>query len=127
MAKRAKEAGNGYDPALMRDLMGQLDDVHAEYLSAQGGWMAQAKGIRAKNAPIYDEAKEKGVDPKVLRKLWNARLKIQAGKKVINDLERDDRQAAEMMADALGDQDTAPLFQFAKRRRRASGEAARAE
>lgn len=124
MARKAKDTGaNGVDAEVMRDAMGQLKEC-ADQLSSEKGRYMQACGvIRQRMAAVYDEAAEKGATKKEMRAIFKASETLAKAKKIIADLENDERDRAGMMADALGDDELAPLFVFAKRRRK-RGEAA---
>lgn len=120
MARKAKEAAasNGFDPETCRDLIGRLDDCRAEKLSVHGSYMADCGVIAGKVRGIYDEAKERNIPVRPLKKFVAARVKLGEARKIISDLEKDDRDLAHLIAEAAGDDSAMPLFVFAKARKK---------
>jgi DNA repair ATPase RecN len=111
--------GNGYDPAVLQNVVGRIEHELAELLSERGAYMQRCKVIRDRINEIYEEAKEANQLPKkVLRKLIQTRefeRKIEAN---LAKLEEDDRQLYQALEDALGDFGDTPLGQAALDRAR---------
>lgn len=129
MARKAREGTNGFEPEVVQDIMGRLDENATQLASLKGTYMRDAQLIRADKAAILDEAAEKGLPKRTVAKLFKARQRLASAKKIIADLEPDDRDLASVMADALGSDETAPLFVFAKAtrgKRKRNGETASA-
>ena len=118
MPRKAREGTNGIDPEVMKSAFADLDSIEEELASEKGAYMQRCQQIRARRALVFDEADAKGATKTELKALFKAHRRIASARKVIADLEKDQRDRANMMADALGNDDLMPLFVAASRRRR---------
>lgn len=114
MAKPAKEAAatNEYDPKVIQNLVGKIDQHFADLASEQGSYMQRCRTIRESIAATYDEGKARGVPKKELRAFVSGRQKLAKARAVLDDLEPDQRQTVEMLAKAYGDAADLPLFAY---------------
>jgi uncharacterized protein (UPF0335 family) len=111
MAKDARHGNNGYDSATVQNLVGRIENLFNEIATLREKFAEECKPIREDIKSVFDEAPARGIPKKELRKFVAARMKLEAARKVLNDLEADQRETVEMLADAFGDAADLPLFE----------------
>lgn len=109
MAKSAT-ATNNFDTELVQSLVGRIEECFTRLDSERGTYMLACKGIRSDMKDIYTEAKARGVPKKELRVFVEARQKLEAARRGLDELEADVRETVEMIAQAFGDSQDLPLF-----------------
>jgi hypothetical protein len=109
MAKAA-DASNTFDPALIQNLVGKIEGYFSDLDSERGTYMQRCRGIRESISAVYDEAKARGVPKKELRVFVNGRQALEKARRVLADLEAEQRETVEMLAEAFGDAADLPLF-----------------
>ncbi len=109
MAKPA-EATNTFESAVVKSLTGKIDGYHADLESERGSYMRKCRGIRESITAAYDEAKARGIPKKEFRAFITGRQKLEKARKVLADLEPEQRETVEMLAEAFGDAADLPLF-----------------
>lgn len=115
-------AGNGYDPAQLQALLGEIDDADMRLASLKGEYMQSCKGPRSDITSVFERAKEAGIPMRAFRTfVKNHRLSKQSDANVAK-LEDDDRAEYAQLSDAFGP-DT-PFGQYAARRANPQHEAA---
>jgi hypothetical protein len=117
MAKPASSK-NTFDSAIVRSLVGKIDGYLDDLASEHGSYMQACRGIRESIAGVYDEAKARGVPKKELRAFVSARIKLRKARAVLDNLEADQRETVEMLAEAFGDAADLPLFESRIKRAR---------
>jgi len=109
MAKPAKQS-NTYDPDLVKSLVGRIEGHFSDLDTERGKYMNACRSIRDDIAGIYEEAKARGVPKKELRAFVSSRQKLEAARRVLEELEQEQRATVEMLAEAFGDAKDLPLF-----------------
>lgn len=130
MARRVTAAdariGNGYDGEKLKAYIGKIEGYFADMESEKGAYMRRCRSIRDSINVVYEEAKALGIPKKVLKAHIDLR-KLEGKKEaIVANLDGDDAESFEMMADALGDFATLPLGQAALKRAGADPDAAAA-
>lgn len=112
MAKPAKaeSGGNGYDPGVVQNIVGRIEDCFDEIESERGKFMKKCRDIRESISNLYDEADARGIPKKELRVMVKARGKLKSARDLIEELEQDQRETVELLAEAFGDAADLPLF-----------------
>src|SRR5215510_10349190 len=103
MAKPASANGNGYDSQVVQNLVNKIEDYFVDLESERGTYMQKCRGIRESIAAVYEEADARGVPKKELRVMVKARGKLKSARQMLDDLESDQRETVEMLAEAFGD------------------------
>lgn len=112
MAKPANTP-NTYDPDVVKNLVSRIEGYHTDLASERGAYMNRCRSIREDIDGVLEEAKARGVPKKELRTLVRARQKLEAARRVIDELEPEQRTTVEMLAEAFGDAQDLPLFKSA--------------
>ena len=120
MAKPA-DSTNAFDPKVVQNLVNKIDKLFSDIDSERGRYMKRCRDIRESIQAVYDEGKARNIPKKELRVFVTARIKLEKARKVLEDLEADQRETVEMLAEAFGDAADLPLFQ-SKLSRAASGD-----
>lgn len=129
MAKRAKKPEQGHgsnklNPELVADLNNRLDDIEERIASERGKFMKVCRDLREDISGIFTEAKSRGVSVKALKAVRKARAMYVKAAAMMDELETDDLETAEQIADALGPFAELPLGRSAVERAAAPGDAA---
>ena len=109
MAKDASETNN-YSAEIVQDLVSRIEGTFEDLDSARGRYMQECGVLRKRIAGIYDEAKARGVPKKELRTFVSARMTMAKARKLLDELEDDQRETVELLAEAFGDSADLPLF-----------------
>jgi hypothetical protein len=110
MAKPA-DAKNTFDPAVVKSLVGKIEGYFDDIESERGSYMRRCRSIRESITAVYDEAKARGVPRKELRAFIKGRQRLEKARKVLADLEAEERETVELLAEAFGDAADLPLFE----------------
>jgi hypothetical protein len=109
MAKRANENTNGPDDTDVQAAVQNIEQRYVELASERGVYMQKCKRIREGMASDYDDAVNKGIAKKLLKKIVKERdleRKIYA---LGDDLEPDEVSEIEMLKEKLGEFANTPL------------------
>lgn len=109
MAKRANENTNGPDDTDVQAAVKNIEQCYADLASERGVYMQKCKRIREGMASDYDDAVNKGIAKKLLKKIVKERdleRKIYA---LGDDLEPDEVSEIEMLKEKLGEFANTPL------------------
>ena len=110
MAKNATQ-GNGFDPDIVKNLVSRIENLFGEIDTLREQFVEECKPLREDIKSVFDEADARGIPKKELRKFITARMKLDAARKMITDLEADQRDTVEMLSIAFGDAADLPLFE----------------
>jgi len=106
-------ASNGYDRDELNGYLAEVAEQDDELDSLRGQYMASCKGPRGKIKEILARAKESGLNMIAFRELLAKRRDERKQERRVADLEMDDRNAYDLMLDALGEFGDTPLGQAA--------------
>jgi uncharacterized protein (UPF0335 family) len=115
-------SGNGYDQDTLRSVVKRIEGCFTDLLSERGAYMARCRGIREGITAAYDDAKAAGIPKKELRLLVKNRERERKIADSIAELEADEQQTYEMIAESLGDFGDLPLGRAALAKARPKGE-----
>jgi uncharacterized protein (UPF0335 family) len=104
---------NGFDGPVLQSIVGRIEESLADLLSERGAYMQRCRVIREAITAVYDDAKEKGIPKKELRALIRTRELERKIEQTRSDLEADELETFEQLAEALGDFGNTPLGQAA--------------
>jgi uncharacterized protein (UPF0335 family) len=116
------EAGNGFDHAVVEEMVGKLEGCDADLISEHSSYMNACRQIRQRKKDLYALAKEQGLPQLELKTLVRTRKKDREKLALIEALEQDQRQVFEMLREALGDFGETPLGASALERAAPQGE-----
>jgi len=122
MARDASDIPNGFNTEVVQNLVYKIEGYFSDLDHERGVYMKRCRDIRDRIGAVYDEADGRGVPKKELRKFVTARVKLEAARKVLADLEQDQRETVQMLAEAFGDAADLPLFEHRMARVRDNGE-----
>lgn len=111
MARDATDLPNTFSTEVVQNLVYKIEGYFADLDHERGVYMKRCRDIRDRIVATYDEAKARGIPHKELRKFVTARMKLEAARKVLADLEADQRETVQMLAEAFGDAADLPLFE----------------
>jgi uncharacterized protein (UPF0335 family) len=95
---------NGYDPEVLKGIVGNIDKCFDRLDSLRGSYMHDCRDVRTDMAAYYDEAKDKGIPKKELKAVIKARILERKAEKVRDDLDDSESiDAFDMIRHALGD------------------------
>jgi hypothetical protein len=103
-------ATNTFDPTIVKPIVDKIEGFLADLDSERGSYMQRCRSIRDSMSSAYEEGKARGIPKKELRALVRTREKLRAARRVLDDLEPEQRQTVEMLAEAFGDAADLPLF-----------------
>jgi hypothetical protein len=110
MAKAADAQTNSFDPAIVQSLTNKVDGCFTELESERGTYMRRCRSIRERIRGIYDEAAARGLPKDEFRTFIKGRQALAKAQRLLEDLETEQRETVEMLAEAFGDAKTLPLF-----------------
>jgi hypothetical protein len=122
MAKHASE--NSPDDTDVQSAVQNIENNYAELASERGVYMQRCKRIKEDMAQNFDEAGNKGISKKLLKKIIKERELERRIYALGDDLEPDEVSEIEMLKDKLGEFANTPLGKAAMER--AEGNAAHA-
>lgn len=111
MAKPANE--NTPDQEDVQAAVENIEQRYTELASERGVYMQKCKRIREAMAGHYDEASDKGISKKLLKKIVKERDLERKIFALADDLEPDELSEIEMLKDKLGEFANTPLGQAA--------------
>ena len=111
MARDAADIPNTFDPATVQNLVNKIEGLFSDIESERGAFMKKCRDIRESISNVYDEGAARGIPKKELRKLVSYRMKLDAARKVLADLEQDQVETVQLLAEAFGDAADLPLFE----------------
>lgn len=94
---------NSYDPKLLKDIISRVEAKDAELESAKGAYMKRARDIRESRMGILQEAEARGLPKKELKAVLKARKAKRALDGIRDELEPDNQDTFDLLADILGD------------------------
>lgn len=121
MAKAA-DTRNTFDPVLVQSLVNRTEGLFADLDSERGVYMKKCRDIRESIAAVYAEADARGIPKKEFRVYVKARMSLDKTRKILEDLESDQRDTVELLADAFGDAADLPLFEHRINQAKPNGE-----
>lgn len=104
-----KPAGNGYDPDITTEFVKRIEALHGDLASERGDYMQRCKGIREDISTVFDEAKEKNIPKKALKKVIKIRALEAKAASERDDADQDVQDSIDAIRHALGDLDGTPL------------------
>jgi hypothetical protein len=110
MAKPAEATTNGFEAAVVQDLTNKIENCFDDLESERGSYMRRCRSIRERIRNIYDEGKARGVPKDEFRAFVKGRQALAKARKILEDLEQDQRETVELLAEAFGDAADLPLF-----------------
>jgi hypothetical protein len=119
MAKHAKD--NSPEEEDVRAAVSNIEQCFTELASERGSYMSKCRRIRDTMASHYDEAANKGIAKKLLKKIVKERELERKIDALTIDLEPDERSELEMLVEKLGEFANTPLGQAAMHELRAAG------
>jgi hypothetical protein len=122
MARDAADIGNGFKPEVVQNLVRKIEGYFSDLDHERGVYMKRCRDIRDRVSAVYDEAVGHDIPKKELRKFVTARIKLEAARKVLADLEDDQRETVQMLAEAFGDAADLPLFEHRMQAARDNGQ-----
>ena len=111
MAKHAKD--NSPDQEDVRAAVSNIEQRYTELASERGIYMSKCRRNRDEMANHYDEAANKGIAKKLLKKIVKERELERKIDALAFDLEPDERSELEMLVEKLGEFANTPLGQAA--------------
>jgi hypothetical protein len=124
MARKANQAINTPDDEDVKAAVAAIEHGLADLASERGRYMSLCKKIREIMAGDYEDAANKGVPKKLLKKIIRERELARKIDALVLDLEPDEASELDMLKDKLGDFVATPLGSAALQR--AEARAARA-
>mgnify|MGYP001616753209 CR=1 len=115
MAKPATVT-NQYDKTILNSLLGKIDGFHADLASERGSYMSRCRNIRESIQGVLDEAKAQGIPQKELRTWIKIRLNEAKTSKLYHELEPDQQQNLQLIAEATEKVRDLPLWSHAAER-----------
>jgi len=106
-------SSNGFDPDVLRELVGRLDEIDAAKLSEKGKFMKRMRELNDDVKDVFKEAKARGIPTKPLRAELKVRDLLRKASDTREALEAEDAEQATLIAEALGDYADLPLGQAA--------------
>jgi hypothetical protein len=123
--KAAQPTSNGFDPDVLQDIVGRLDELDSTLASERGRFMKRCRDIAEDRKGVMTEAKARGIPLKPLKVELKARKLAHKIEELRSELEADDADQAVLIREALGDYADLPLGKAAvdaDERRKADGE-----
>jgi uncharacterized protein (UPF0335 family) len=125
--KSAKQTPNtnGFDPAVLQDVVSRLDELDATLASERGKFMKRCRDIAEDRKGVMTEAKARGIPLKPLKTELKIRKLSHKMEEMRSELETEDLEQAKLIQEALGDYAELPLGKAAvdaEDRRQADGE-----
>jgi len=109
MARQANETNN-YSGEVVQSLVSRIEEIFDDLDSERGRYMQACGVLRKRIGDAYDEAKARGIPKKELKTFVTARLTMAKARRLLDDLEDDQRETVELLAEAFGDSADLPLF-----------------
>lgn len=116
MARKANEAINTPDDEDVKASVAAIEHGLADLASERGRYMSLCKKIRETMASDYEDAANKGIDKKLLKKIIRERELERKIDALVLDLEPDQTAELDMLKDKLGDFVGTPLGSAALQR-----------
>jgi hypothetical protein len=110
------ESTNGYSSDLVKGLISEIDAQDDELASLRGSYMEDCKGPRAAIKEIKGRAREEGINPVAFNELLAQHRNARAEQKRLAAMETDDRDAFDILEQALGEFVDTPLGEAAMNR-----------
>jgi hypothetical protein len=96
------EATNGYND-LVKGLISEIDHQDDQLASLRGSYMEECRGPRAAIKEIKGRAREEGINPVAFNELLAQHRNARAEQKRLAAMETDDRDAFDILEQALGE------------------------
>lgn len=106
---RARPGHNGFDPAKLKQFVGDIERIEDEIETLRGEFMNRCKGKRELIGEILDLAKEAGVPKKELRAVLKSRALEEKIKRLRDGLPDEGPETYDQIRFALGDLADMPL------------------
>jgi uncharacterized protein (UPF0335 family) len=116
VARKANEAINTPDDEDVKASVTAIEHGLADLASERGRYMSLCKKIRETIASDYEDAANKGIDKKLLKKIIRERELERKIEALVLDLEPDQTAELDMLKDKLGDFAATPLGSAALQR-----------
>jgi hypothetical protein len=116
VARKANEAINTPDDEDVKASVAAIEHGLADLASERGRYMSLCKKIRETMASDYEDAANKGIDKKLLKKIIRERELERKIDALVLDLEPDQTAELDMLKDKLGDFVGTPLGSAALQR-----------
>ena len=100
---------NGHDRAQLEGYLNRVDSLDDELMTLKGRYMADCKGPRGRIKDILAEVRESDINIKAFKELLQTHRDDRKRLARIEALEADDRDAYEILEEALGDFGETPL------------------
>jgi hypothetical protein len=113
---------NGYDREVIAALVARIDKLDDELLTLRGEYMAACKGPRSRIKDVMAEAREAEVNMTAFRELLHSHRDDRKRQARIDALEADDRDAYELLEEALGEFGDTELGRAALKRAKPKGD-----
>ena len=110
------EGSNGYDGDQLGRFLDQIDRIDDELMTLKGEYMAACKGPRSRIKDVLAQVREADVNMTAFREALTDHRNERKRQARLDALEADDRDAYELIAEALGDYGETPLGEAALRR-----------
>jgi hypothetical protein len=123
MARKANEQINTPDDEDVKAAVAAIEHGFADLASERGRYMNLCKKIRETMASDYDDAANKGIAKKLLKKIVKERELERKIDALVLDLEPDEVSELEMLQEKLGELADTPLGSAALRRAEARANA----
>lgn len=109
MAKPATTT-NQYDRTILNSLLKKIDGFHTDLESERGSYMSRCRNIRESIQGVLEEAKAAGIPQKELRTWIKIRTNEAKTSKLYHELEPDQQQNLQMIAEATEKVRDLPLW-----------------
>lgn len=93
---------NGVDQEKVKSFVSRIDNLNDEIASEQGSYMKRCRELKDDIKDILEEAKSAGIPPKVLKAVLKARDLERKAEQARDDLDNEDQDIFDNIADALG-------------------------
>jgi hypothetical protein len=122
-ARKAAEATNSPSEDDVQAAVANIEQCYNDLLSERGLYMQRCKRIRETMAGDYDNAVDKGISKKLLKKIIKGREFERKISALTDDLEDDERSEHQMLVEKLGEFANTPLGKAALAKASGNGEA----
>jgi hypothetical protein len=112
---------NGYDGEQIQKFLDQIAKVDDELLTLKGEYMSSCRGPRSRIKDVLAQVRDSDINMPAFRELLKKDREDRARQARIDALEADDRDAYEMLEQALGPFGETDLGQAALRKARPDG------
>lgn len=107
--RTAQPTSNGFDPEVLQEIVGRLDELDEMLASERGKFMKRCRDIADERKGVMVEAKARGIPLKPLKIELKARKLAHKIEELRSEMEAEDAEQATLIREALGDYADLPL------------------